>query len=197
MTLLNDDSVFILNDDVIKEDFEEESLLFLCRQRRLFELNRTSGLIIDYIIDGGRLTDIIEKYSKVNTIDMDQAKYDVEKFILKTLESGIIKEISKNKQNRNIANEKRYMVCPDVWTRKETDRAILLKSDANEFKIINLTGEIIWEYIKTIPKTQNEIIENLKTVCSDIPLEEIKEDIERFLLDLQEQGFIEEIADEN
>lgn len=79
--------------------------------------------------------------------------------------------------------------------KEEGGRALLYNSDTGALTSINYFGLIIWRYLKEQPRTQTDIVAHLECVSDNVPLERAEADVENYLKNLQDNGFIGEVLD--
>ncbi len=85
----------------------------------------------------------------------------------------------------------KYIQNPAVNLREEDeDGALLFNPDSNRIQLLNNTGFFIWQLCSE-GKTSLEISEAVKREFSDVPEEQVNEDIKQFLDEMTEIGFIE------
>jgi len=91
----------------------------------------------------------------------------------------------------------RFMANPEVSVHKEKEgRALLYNADTGALTQINATGWIIWKHLQDDPRTKAEIVDRLRDKSENVPPEQAEADVEGFLKDLLDKGFIGEVMDE-
>lgn len=75
---------------------------------------------------------------------------------------------------------KRYQVNPVVSYGEEEDGAVLFNPDTDDTVIINTTGQILWNLLKT-PHTVEELSEHLTEKYQNISIEQVTEDVTQFV----------------
>ena len=89
------------------------------------------------------------------------------------------------------------MANPDVSCRTEDEEgAILFNPDSDSTQVINPIGLDIWKSLERHPRTLSEVISHIMDIYENVPEDNIKEDIENFVMKLHSKGFIGEIIDD-
>jgi hypothetical protein len=79
---------------------------------------------------------------------------------------------------------------------EDGDGAILFNADTDALLVINPIGLIIWKFLKAHPRTKSNIVDHLKEVCDDVPLDEVVADVDKFIDELYGKEFVGEVVDE-
>ena len=79
-----------------------------------------------------------------------------------------------------MSNPKRYKANPVVSYGEEEDGAVLFNPDTDDTVIINITGQILWDLLKT-PHTVEELSEHLTIKYQDVSIEQVTEDVTQFV----------------
>jgi hypothetical protein len=78
----------------------------------------------------------------------------------------------------------RIVADPVVSCRPEEDGALLFNPDTDTTLLINTTGLVVWQFLKT-PHTVGEITAHLMEACGAIPDKSaVRTDVEAFIHDL-------------
>jgi hypothetical protein len=86
-----------------------------------------------------------------------------------------------------------YICNPDVVLREEDeDGGLLFNPDTNQLKIINPTGLFIWKQF-SIANNLNGVIQSIEDNFEEVPAVEVHQDVEEFLADMVQNGFIGEV----
>jgi len=86
----------------------------------------------------------------------------------------------------------RYVCNPDVVLREEDeDGGLLFNPDTNQVKIVNPTGLFIWKQFNT-PNDFEGVVQAVIDSFEDVPLDEVRKDVEEFLSGMVLNGFIGE-----
>ena len=89
--------------------------------------------------------------------------------------------------------DKYYLCNPDVVLREEDESGgLLFNPDTNQVKVINQTGLFIWKQFKTENCPANVTKEMLE-VFEDAQEDQVNDDLQEFLIELVQTGFIGEI----
>ena len=76
--------------------------------------------------------------------------------------------------------EKHYQANPVVSLAREPDGAVLYNPDTDTASVVNPTGQKLWEFLTT-PRTKREIIDYFLEHYSEVSLEQVTEDVERYI----------------
>lgn len=91
--------------------------------------------------------------------------------------------------------KKQYQANPVVSLAIESDGAVLFNPDIDMASVINPSGQQLWEFLTT-PRTRKEMTDFFLGHYSKTSLEQITEDIERFIATLT-PDFLLEIKSDN
>lgn len=199
MTNLNESLRYILQEEVAIEDFDDGSLLLLCKQLELIEINKTAKIILDLMNGQRNLKQIIKIIADESKMKEKNIREDIQKLVNEIGSQGVIKPVVKlvKQGSQHMNNTTSFLANPDVSLREENgDGAILFNTDTDSLLIINPIGLIIWKFLKAHPRTKSDIITHLKERCNDVPPEQVDADVNEFMNDLYTKGFIGEVVDE-
>jgi hypothetical protein len=189
---------YVLRDEVAIEDFEDGSLVLLCEQLRLVQLNPMARDIVGRL-DGKRtVRQVAEAVAQAHGQPFDQVLSDVLD-LLTALEAQGLVERGEKKQGvegiGDMSDTRRYLVNPDVSCREEgPDGALLFNPDTDAMLVINPTGLLIWQALNR-PRTRDEIVAHLLETCEDVPTDQVANDVDEFIQSLQPGGFIGEVLE--
>jgi hypothetical protein len=83
-----------------------------------------------------------------------------------------------------------YVVNPDVSCREEgPDGALLFNPDTDAVLVVNVTGYLIWDALQE-PRRRDEVVAGLSQRCANVPEDEVAQDVDEFVDDLVNRGFI-------
>jgi hypothetical protein len=83
-----------------------------------------------------------------------------------------------------------YVVNPDVSCREEgPDGALLFNPDTDQVLVVNVTGLLIWQALSE-PRTREATVEALVERCTNVPEDEVGQDVNEFIDELVAKGFI-------
>lgn len=192
---LNENLRYKLQDEAAVEDFVDGSLLFLCRQRKILELNQTARKALA-LMDGkrslGQIIKILARNYRTNTKNVEE---DVHRLVaelgtqggIRPLVRVVLRKASKPDKSASL------MANPKVSLRLKNERgAILFNSETNEYININPVGLLIWRFLEAHPRSQSDIAAQIKETCVAAPRRGLAADIERFINNLHGRGFIGE-----
>jgi len=190
---------FFVRDEVAIEDFSDVSLLFLAEQLRLLEINSTTRDILKLMDGNRRVKEIIDEISD----DFKKNRNDVEPEIVELIENmiseGVLYPNVKFKQSGevNMGKITKFLTNPDVSCRiEDEDGAVLFNPDSDSAQIINQIGLDIWRSLEKHPRSLSEIISYIKSIYESAPEDDVRKDVEGFVMDLNSKGFIGEVVDE-
>jgi hypothetical protein len=198
MIPLNESFRYILQKEAAIEDFEDGSLMLLCLQQKIIELNPSARRVIS-LMDGKRnLRQVIEKVARDHKLKEKDVSRDIQELVMDLGEQGAIKPLVKVTLRRRKKMDKSSSLLgnPDVSLREEDDGALLFNADTNALLVINPIGLVIWKFTKVHPRTRADIVAHLKEACEDVPSEQVEADVDKFIVELQSKGFIGEVLDE-
>ena len=83
-----------------------------------------------------------------------------------------------------------YLCNPDVVLREEDeDGGLLFNPDTGQVKVVNATGLFIWKQFGTAQPAEivaDELLKNFE----EVPVQEFRQDLDEFLQDMIQSGFI-------
>ena len=175
---------FIVNPNVLVEKFNDGSLVLNVKTREVVEISSDEDWLLKQI-KKRNTKDKIKKYF-FNKMQTSQKKIDVhvERMYNDLLKKKII-------QDRGEIMKRKYMQNPVVNLREEDeDGALLFNPDSNRIQLLNNTGFFIWKFCSE-GRTLSDISEAVRQEYSDVPKEQLNEDVKQFLDEMFEIGFIE------
>jgi hypothetical protein len=88
------------------------------------------------------------------------------------------------------APQTRYLCNPDVVLREEDeDGGLLFNPDTSQVKVVNTTGLFIWKQFGTAAQLET-VAEALLKNFEEVPIQEFRQDLNEFLEDMIQSGFI-------
>lgn len=200
MSLRIDENLkYSVHEEVAIENFPEISLLFLSKQLRLIKINKTAGKIIDLMDGHNRIHEIIKKISSEFDMEEENVRLEVLELISNMISEGAIyPEVKLLKNGEKIMSKTpKFMANPDVSCRiEDEDGAILFNPDSDSTQIINPIGLEIWRFLERHPGTLSKVVSYIKDICENAPADEVKKDVNEFVMNLHSKGFIGEVIDE-
>ena len=197
---LDENLRYTLQEEAAIEDFEDGSLLLLCKQLRLIQLSKTARRILALMDGQHNLRQITNKIAHEYEKREKDIRADILKLTTELGYQGVIKPLVKIsiKREKKMSNTSKFMVNPDISLREENgDGAILFNPDSNSLQVINPVGLIIWQFLVAHPRTKSDIVNHLKEICEDIHQEQVMADVSEFITDLHSRGFIGEVLDDD
>ena len=84
-----------------------------------------------------------------------------------------------------------FLRNPDVVLREEDpeEGALLFNPDTNQVKVINTTGLFIWQQCG-VARTLDQIVVEVQKEFTDVPTEQVRQDVKEFMDDMLSSGFI-------
>jgi len=199
MIKLNENLRYMLPEEVAIEDFDDNSLVFLCMKLKLIEINKSARKILAWMDGKRNLRQIIQATAREFSITENEAREDIQKLVDDLGSKGVLKPKVKLRINggRKMEKTSSFLANPDVSLREENDDgALLFNPDTDALLIINPIGELIWKFLTVYPRTRADVIEHLKEICDDVPADKVEADVDEFLKDLHNRGFIGEVVDD-
>jgi hypothetical protein len=198
MIPLNENFRYVLQKEAAIEDFDEGSLMLLCGQQKIIEINHSARRVLALMNGKRNLRQVIKRVAHDHKLKEKDVRCDIQELVTDLGEQGAIKPLVKVMPRRRKKMDKSSSLLgnPDVSLREEDDGAILFNADTNALLVINPIGLVIWQFVKVHPRTRTDIVSHLKETCDGVPPDQVETDIEKFILDLQSKGFIGEVLDE-
>ena len=192
-TIVSDTRIKIRGDIGI-EDFEESSLVLLCDSMQLREVNEGARRLLD-LIDGNRTAgEIAGIVADDLGISRAEAMEIIAGSLLEMERQGIVmRQVRIDSKHFQFSNDRLLVSHPDVVLWHNTSReATLFMPDRADYIMLNETAVEIWKKLAS-PVTVPDLIEHLETVCSDVPMDRIEQDVREFLEYLLEKNFAGEM----
>lgn len=181
--------VFAPKKNICVEVFEEGALILHIGKRELTELDTNEHWTWNQIDGKKTIEQIAISYSKKFIISKKKALLNVWSLYQKLWQDRSIIELIKNKRG-DVMSQTKYIQNPDVNLREEDeDGALLFNPDTDQVKLLNQTGHYIWKRCQK-EVTIDQIIEAFKKDFDDVPENQIKSDIEEFVKQMVDTGFI-------
>jgi hypothetical protein len=199
MIKLNENFRYVLHEEAAIEDFDDGSLVFLCKQLQLIEINKTARKILEMMDGKQNLKKIIKSTALNFRISEEEAREDILRLVDEMGSKGVLKPIVKLRMNgrRKMEKKTNFLANPDVSFREENeDGALLFNPDTDALQIINPIGQLIWKFLTAHPRTRDDVIGHIKEMCEDVPDDKVEADVDEFLKDLHNKGFIGEVVDD-
>lgn len=198
MIPVNENYRYMINDEVAIEDFTDSSLIFLSKKNRLIRINSSTRQILN-LLDGKRnLQLVIMQFSHNQKIQEKIAREDIQKIIIELIEKKVIRpaiKMSFNGRDKMDENSS-FLANPRISLREEDGGALLFNIDTNSLQIINPIGLVIWRFINIHPRSKADIVRYLCEICENVPLKQVESDVELFIFELLNKGFVGDVHDE-
>lgn len=197
MILVNENLRYTLQDEVAIEDFDDGSLIFLARQKKLIEINHAARRILRLFNGKRSLKQVIAKTARNQMVKESRVRKDIQELVSDMGEKGVIKPMLKATFRRRKRMDKSASLLANsrISLREEEDGPILFDAGTNGLQVINPVGLLIWRCIQVHPRTRSEIINHLKEICEGVPAGQVENDVDEFVSELQGKGFIGEVVD--
>lgn len=197
MIPINENLRYILRDEVAIEDFDDGSLIFLARQKKLIEINHSARRILRLFNGKRSLKQVIVKTARNHNIKENRVRKDIQELVADMGEKGVIRPLLKLSRRRKKMDKSAALLAnPKISSREEEDGAILFDAETNGLQIINPIGLLIWKFIQVHPRTRADIAGHLQEICDGAPAGQVEKDIDEFVSELQVKGFIREVAND-
>lgn len=197
MIPVNENLRYILQEEVAIEDFDDGSLVFLARQKKLIEINHAARKILRLFNGKHTLKQVIAKTARDHDMKENRVRKDIQELVADMGEKGVLKPIVKLRRRRKKMDKSAGLLAnPKISLREEEDGAILFDADTNGLQIINPIGLLIWKFIQVHPRTRTDIAGHLLEVCEGAPADQVEKDVDDFVSELQGKGFIKEVENE-
>jgi hypothetical protein len=90
----------------------------------------------------------------------------------------------------DVSSPTQYLCNPDVVLREEDeDGGLLFNPDTNQVKVVNSTGLFIWKQFGAVQEVTT-VIAAIQTEFEDVPQEMVAADVQAFLNEMLQTGFI-------
>ncbi len=196
MTTLGDQEIIVycLGPRVAFEAFEDGGLVLKLEDRTLTELNPTARDVLG-LTDGRRsLAQVAEEIAAQYDIPEAEAQADVAELYRQLLAQKIIEPLSPTQRKDGPAMTEvaatQYICNPDVVLREEDeDGGLLFNPDTNQVKVVNTTGLYIWQKFAQACSAE-EVVAGLQQEFEDVPADEVAADVQAFLDEMVQTGFI-------
>ena len=186
--------VYQTKEDIVIEGFDDGALALKVSDRALIELNLTAYDVL-LLTDGVRnLAQVADALAEQYEISPGQAHQDVTELYQQLLEQELLEPVlpspGKDRLKMTDANQAQYICNPDVVLREEDeDGGLLFNPDTNQVKVVNATGLFIWERFTTA-STVEAVVSGIQHTFEDVPADEVAEDVQAFLDEMVQTGFI-------
>ncbi|MDX9993536.1 MAG: PqqD family peptide modification chaperone [Anaerolineales bacterium] len=187
-------NIYQLSPQLAFEAFEDGGLVLKLEQRSLTELNPTASSVL-LLTDGSRsLAQVADELAAQYDISQDEARQDVSELYQQLLEQKILEPVSSPQEKDGLGMTEmtvtQYICNPDVVLREEDeDGGLLFNPDTNQVKVVNTTGLYIWQKFARACSAQ-EVVAGLQQEFEDVPADEVAADVQTFLDDMLQTGFI-------
>jgi transcriptional regulator of acetoin/glycerol metabolism len=193
--------IYQIAPQVVLESFEDGALVLQLQDRRLTELNPTARDVLHFT-DGKRsVRAVAELLADEYQISTEEALSDVMELYGQLLDQKILEKVNFHQGKDNtamnpVSASPCYLHNPDVVLREEDeDGGLLFNPDTNQVKVINSTGLFIWKQFETAQGVAS-VVAAIQQEFEDVPLEEVAVDVQAFLDEMLQTGFIGTVAED-
>jgi hypothetical protein len=192
------DFVYCLKPYAIVETFDDKALLLNATNHFCCALNATEAFILAHTTGYNSSQQLAALTARFFQITEQEASQAVVAFYEKLKDWDFVEDVVPNNQvieekrsmedKINLSN--RYLKNPDVGLREEdTEGGLLFNPDNNEVKILNFTGLFVWQRCDGT-RTLSDIVNDLCDNFEDAPVAQVGADIQDFIEDMVDAGFI-------
>jgi len=182
-------AVFALARHMAVEYFDSGALLLDLRTRTMTELDSRESWILGHLNGQHAAGQLAEDYAAASALSHDEAVSKVQATCEKLLRAQSLRLV-RGSWKGYIMDLVRYIQNPDVNLREEDeDGALLFNPDTDRVQLLNSTGLYIWK-LCTEGRTVSDIVAAFKAEFDDVPEEEVTADVEEFINQMVDSGFI-------
>ncbi len=183
------EAVFVLAKHFAVEYFNDGALLLNLRDRSMVTLDFRESQILKHLNSSYTLAQLAENLANLSDLSRDQ----VIRLVMATCEKLLIAKSLRLVQGfwkGETMSDPFYLQNPDVNLREEDeDGALLFNPDTDRVQLLNTTGLCIWKFCAE-KHTQGEIVAALEDSFEDIPADAVTTDVEEFINQMVDSGFI-------
>lgn len=182
-------AVLALARHVVIEHFDSGAVLLILCNQTLVELDTRQTWILNHL-DGQRTVDeVVKDYAVAFASTPEEATEAVHALCEWLLREQYLWLVQGSWEG-NAMNAKRYIQNPDVNLREEDeDGGLLYDPDTDRVQLLNSTGLYIWKLCAQ-GRTASEISAALKAEFDEVPQGEVAADVEEFISQMTDSGFI-------
>ena len=175
---------FVVNPDLLKENFNDGTLLLNKKTREVMEISADEQWLLAQVEKKISKVEIRRRFQKKTNILHEEIDKYLDRIYNDFFERKILLDLGELMKSK-------YKQNPVVNLREEDeDGALLFNPDSNRIQLLNNTGFFIWKQCSE-GKTSIELSEAVRQEYSDVPEEQVNEDVKKFLNEMVEIGFIE------
>jgi len=194
MIPVNENLRYVFQDEVAIEDFDDGSLIFLARQKRLIEINHAARDLLRLFNGKRSLRQVIAKIVRDHKAKNSRVRKDIQELIADLGEKGVVKPLVKLRRRRKKIDKSASLLAnPKISLREEEGGAILFNIETDDLQVINPIGLLVIKFIQVHPRTRSDISKHLLNTCKSVPADQVEKDVDGFVTKLQGRGFIKEV----
>lgn len=190
----NSEIIYRLGSQVAFEAFENGGLVLKLADRTLTELNPTARDVMLLTDSRRSQVQVAEALAAQYDISGDEALADVAQIYRQLLAQKILEPVlfptGKDGPAMTDLAATQYICNPDVVLREEDeDGGLLFNPDTNQVKVVNATGLYIWQKFAQACSAE-DVVAGIQQEFEDVPAEEVAADVQAFLDEMVQTGFI-------
>jgi hypothetical protein len=185
------DTILVLKPYILVEYFDTGALLLNLHNRKIIEANVFEGWILRRLDGRHTLNHIAADFAAAFALTQKEGFNRVTTICERLWKFQSLLEV-RDSQKGDImdANVTRYIQNPDVNLREEDeDGALLFNPDTDRVQLLSRTGLYIWK-LCVEACTVHEIVNGFKADFDEVPENEVTTDVEAFLKQMVDNGFI-------
>jgi hypothetical protein len=186
------DTILVLKRYFIVEYFDTGALLLNMHTRKITEINACEGWILRRLDGRHTLDHVAAEFAAAFALTHEEGFDRVTTICERLLKFQSLLEVRDSPKGDIMnVNVTRYIQNPDANLREEDeDGALLFNPDTDRVQLLSKTGLYIWKLCAEA-RTVNEIINAFKADFDEVPEDEVKTDVEEFLKQMVDNGFID------
>jgi hypothetical protein len=176
------ESAYFIYDHIARIEFDDDqTVLFSDRDRRTILVNNTASAVLKLTDGRSRVRDIARQVASDYGILEDDALRDIRRIYRDLLLKGIIAMKVDALYIPRLKNE--------IVVRQEDDGAFIFDSMTDELSAVNETGSLVLDHMNG-KNSVAAIVEKIKSLYPDQEQDAVRRDVETFVEQLKERGFI-------
>jgi hypothetical protein len=175
---------FIINPDLLIENFENGALLLNKKTREMIDVSSDENWLLSQVEKKNGRDKIIKSFSRKNGALRKKNNIHVDNIYRDLINKNVLVDHGE-------FMKKKYVQNPVVNLREEDDDgALLFNPDSNRIRLLNNTGFFIWKLCAS-EKSLDELADAVRQEYIDAPKEQLDEDMKNFLDEMVGIGFID------
>ena len=183
------ESVFRFRADVVIEEFDDGVLVLNLHSKKMIELDNVDGWVLRHLDGQSTFAQVVRDFAETFKLN-DTESVKAVTTTYKKLAAARVLRLVRGDGKGWLMDDLHYIQNPDANLREEdADGALLYNPDTNGVQLLNSTGLYVWKLCKE-SHTVDEIIASFKAEFDGVPEGEVSADVEEFLSQMIENGFI-------